>query len=82
METQPLRPVAYEVFKFLNDLNPNFLKEIFWLSLNLTHRKGNFYVHYPSTEKFWNKSLILLWLTYGTHCLKTLSKHQVFKIAI
>ena len=29
METQRLRGIAYEAFKTLNDLNPNFMKEKF-----------------------------------------------------
>ena len=35
METQRLRSRAYEVFKTLNDLNPNFMKEIFYRSSNI-----------------------------------------------
>ena len=29
METRRLRGIAYEAFKTLNDLNPNFMKEKF-----------------------------------------------------
>ena len=56
-KTQPLRAIAYEVFKTLNDLDSNFWKEIFHGFPNLTHRKYNFYVHSRSTIKFGNKSL-------------------------
>lgn len=37
-----------EAFMTLNnfyDLNPNFVKETFYYSPNLTHRKYNLYVH-------------------------------------
>ena len=44
-ETQRLRSTDYEVFKTLIDLNPNFMKEIFYLSPNLIHRKENIFVH-------------------------------------
>ena len=33
--------IAYEVYKTLNDLNPNFTKKIFNRFPNLTHRKDN-----------------------------------------
>ena len=32
-------------FKTLDDLSPNFMKEIFYRFLNLTHRKDNPCVH-------------------------------------
>ena len=57
MEGRRLRAIAYEVFKTLNDLNPNLMTEIFYLCPNLSHRKDNLYVHSRSTIKFRNKIL-------------------------
>ena len=39
MENRRLRAIAYEEIKLLNGLNPNFVREIFYHSPNLTHRK-------------------------------------------
>ena len=63
METQRLRAITYQVFRTLNDLNPNFMKEIFYRSPKQAHRKGNLYVHSQNAIKFENKSLRSL----GTH---------------
>ena len=54
METQRLRSVACEVCSTLNDLNPNFMKEIFYRSPSLTHRIDNLYVH-SRNNKVWKK---------------------------
>ena len=42
-ETWRLRDIAKEVFKSFNDLNSNFMKEIFHCSPNQTHRKDSLY---------------------------------------
>ena len=55
METQRLSTIACEVCKTLNDLNPNFLKEISDRSSNVTHRKDNFYVHSRNAIKVGSK---------------------------
>ena len=47
-------------FRTLHDLRPNFMKEIFYCFLNLTHRKDNLYVHTRHTHthiSFLNKLL-------------------------
>ena len=52
METKQMRAMAYEVFETLNDLNPNFMNEMFYYTPNLTLRKSNLYVHSRDTVKF------------------------------
>lgn len=44
-------------FLRLNDLYLNFMKEICYLSLNLTHRKDKRYVYSRNLIKFGDKSL-------------------------
>ena len=39
MEIKRLRTLALEVFKTLNNLNPDFMKDIFYLSPYQTHKK-------------------------------------------
>ena len=46
METQRLLAIAYKAFKTPSDLNPNFMKEIFYCSPNLTLRTDNLYAHH------------------------------------
>ena len=43
----------------LNDINPNFMKEIFYL----TYRKSNVYVHFQNTIKFKQKPKVT-WVTH------------------
>ena len=42
METKRIRTIALEIFKTLNDLNPNFMKDIFNFSPHFTHKKTIF----------------------------------------
>lgn len=35
MKTQRFRAIAYEVIETLNDLNPNLMKEIFFIILQI-----------------------------------------------
>ena len=56
METQRLHAIAYEVFRTLNGLNPNFMKDTFYRSSNLTHRIDNL-CSFPKHYKVLNKSL-------------------------
>ena len=64
METQWLYVTAYKVFITLNDLDPNFMIELFYRSSNLTHRKDDIYVHSQSTIKSGNKKLRITWEAY------------------
>ena len=67
MQTQQLRSTAHKViFKTLSDLNPNFMREIFYRYPKLTHRKDNLYVHTRNTIKFGNTSLGHSGHTYET----------------
>ena len=50
----------------------NFVKEIFYLFSNLTHRKNNFYAHTRNTIKFGDKSLDHFGHVHGTHFRKKL----------
>ena len=78
MQTQRLRSTAYKVFRTLSDLNPDSMKEIFYPFPNLTHRKGNLYVHTRNTIKFGNRSLGESGRTYETHYLKTIEPTKSF----
>ena len=66
MKTQRLRAITYKVFRTLNDLNPNFMKEIFYCSPKQAHRKGNLYVHSQNAVKVRNKSLRSLCHTWNS----------------
>ena len=45
MEVKCLRNLAQEIFKTLNNLNPEYMKEIFYKTANLTHRTFNIKVN-------------------------------------
>ena len=74
METKRLRAMVYENFKTLSNLNPAFMKDIFYYSPNVTHKKHNLYIQTQNTTKFGNTSLRVLVQTYGTHCLNILNQ--------
>ena len=57
MEIKRLRTLAIEVYKTLNDLNPEFMKELFHNSELLNHRNHNLYVPHRNTVRFGDKSL-------------------------
>ena len=57
MEEKRLRNFALEIFKTLNHLKPEYIKEIFHKNANLTHRPFNIKVNQNNTTKFGNKSL-------------------------
>ena len=52
-----MRAVAYEMFKTLNSLNPNFKKEAFYHSLNTISKQCSF----PKYSKFGNRRFKLIW---------------------
>ena len=60
MEIKRLRTLATEIFKTLNDINPNYMKEIFYLSPHETHKKYDLFVHSRNTTKYGNHSLRVL----------------------
>ena len=43
--------VVYENFKTRSNLNPAFMKDIFYYSPNVTHKKHNLYIHTQNTAK-------------------------------
>ena len=57
MEVKRLRNLALAMFKTLNNLNPEYMKEIFYKTANVTHRPFNIKVNQNNTTKHGNKSL-------------------------
>ena len=51
MEIKRLRTLATEISKTLNDINPNYIKEIFYLSPHETHKKYDLFIHRRNTTK-------------------------------
>ena len=70
IEVKRLRKFALEIFKTLNNLNPEYMKEIFYKTTNLTCRPFNIKVNQNNTIKYGNKSLISL----GSHIWNSLPK--------
>ena len=60
MEIKRLRVLAIEIFKTVNNLNPNYMKDIFTPKLHPKVRPNDILVKYHNT------------ITYGTKSLKTL----------
>ena len=56
MEIKRLRTLATEIFKTLNDIYPNYMKEIFYLSPHETYKKYKVFV-YSRKIKYKNHSL-------------------------
>ena len=82
METKRLRTLATKIFKAINDINPNYMKEIFYLSPHETHKKHDLFVHSRNTAKYDNYSLRVLvphiWNSLPEE-IKRLSSLNVFK---
>ena len=57
MEVKRLRKLALEIFKTLNNLNPEYMKEIFYKTTNLTHSPFDINVNQNNTTKYGKKSL-------------------------
>ena len=70
MEIKRLKTLALEVFKTVNNLNPDFMKDIFYLSSYQTHKKYIF-VHSRNTASFGDKSLRAL----GPHVWNSLPEN-------
>ena len=70
MTIKRLRCLALEIFKTLNDQNPNYMKEIFSRNTNHTHRPLDIKVNYKNTTKFGINSLRSL----GPHIWNSLPK--------
>ena len=63
MKVKRLRTLALKVFKTLNNMNPEYIKEISNKTAFTTHRPLNLEVSENHTTKYGNKSLRCL----GTH---------------
>ena len=63
--------VTYEVYKTLNDINLNFMYEIFHRFPNLSPRRNNFYVQSRSKGKLETKAEGHWGHVYGTHYNKS-----------
>ena len=70
IKVKRLRNLALEIFKTLNHLNPEYMKQIFYKTKNLTHRPYNTKVNQNNTTKYGNKSLRSL----GPHFWNSLLK--------
>ena len=70
MEIKRLRNLALEIVKTLKNLNPEYRKEIFYKTTNLTDRPFNIKVNQNNTTKYGNKSLRSL----GPHIWNSLPK--------
>ena len=70
MKVKRVRKLALEIFKTLNNLNPEYMKEIFYETTNLTHRPFDITVDQNNTTKYGNKSLTSL----GPHIWNSLPK--------
>ena len=71
MEIKRLRTLALEVFKTINNLNPDFMKDIFYLSPYQTHKKYDIFVRSRNTASFGDKSLRAL----GPHVWNSLPEN-------
>ena len=82
MEIKRLRTLALEVFKTVNNLNPDFMKDLFYLSPYQTHKKYDIFVHSRSTASFGDKSLGALgphvWNSFPEN-IKSTNPISVFK---
>ena len=59
IEIKRLRTIAAEIFKTLNDVSPNYIKEIFYLSPYETNKKYVLFVH--------NRDISSIKVSYLTH---------------
>ena len=70
MEIKRLTTLALEVFKTVNNLNPDFMKDIFYLSPYQTHKKYDIFVHSKTLQVLVIRAFELLDYTYGIPCMK------------
>ena len=74
MEIKRLRTLALEIFDALNNLNPNFMKEIFYISPRNTHRKHDIFFQIRKTTKYGDNSLRAM----GPHLENSLPEKNKF----
>ena len=68
MKIKLLRTLGTEIFKTLNDINPNYMKKIVYLPPPETYKKYDLLVHSRNKTKYGNHSLRVL----GPHIWKSL----------
>ena len=71
MEIKRLCTLALEIFKTLSRLNPNFMKNIFDLSLYSTHWKHDIFVDSRNTSNYCDSSL----RAFGPYTWNSLSEN-------
>ena len=81
MEINRLHTLAREIFKTLNNLNPNFIKKIFYISSHSTRRRYDIFVQSQEATKMVIKVSGLWVHIYGTYCQKKLNlePQSIFK---
>ena len=60
MEVKRFRALLLEIFKTLKDLNPSYMKEIFFLNDRASRRPNNLSVQSCNTTRYGDKSLRVL----------------------
>ena len=70
MEVKRFRNLALEIFKTLDHLNPEYMKEFFYKTTNLTHKPFNIKVNQNDTTKYGNNTT-----KYGNKSLRSLGPH-------
>ena len=78
MEIKRLRVLALEIFKTLNNLIPNFTKDIFNFSPYSTHRKHDICVRSRNTSNCGDRSLRAL----GPHTWNSLPGNIKFNTSV
>ena len=58
-EIKILRTIAIEILKTLNNLNPHFMRDLFYFSPYNSHKKHDIFVHSRNTSKYGDKTLEL-----------------------
>ena len=74
MEVTRLRNLALDIFKTLNNLNPAYMKEMFYKTTNLAYGPFNIKVNQNNTTKYCNRSLKSLGPISGIPCQSKLKK--------
>ena len=82
MEKKRLRCLALEIFKTVNNLNPYYMKEIFFKTTNLTHRPLDINFNQNSTTKYGNNSVRIvgphIWISLPSK-IKEETEYEKFK---
>ena len=78
IEIRRLRILVLEVFKTVNNLNPDFMKYVSYFSPCNTHRKYDIFVYNRNTTSFGDKSLGAL----GAHIWNSLPENVKSTISI